>query len=160
MLRLDSRYPERTGLEDLLVDMRHEVESFRPARLVVDSLSVLDRVSSGASFREFVVGMTSLIKEHEVVALCTNTTGIGAGGLSPEFTHVSTLTDTIILLRYVELASSVRRCLTVLKMRGSAHDKTIREYTIGDDGMRLGGPLPHVSGILAGSPVADEAPVE
>jgi circadian clock protein KaiC len=62
------------------------------------------------------------------------------------------------MLRYVELQASVRRCLTILKMRGSAHDKTIREYTIGDQGMQMGGPLPHVSGILSGSPVADEAP--
>jgi circadian clock protein KaiC len=160
MLRIESRYPERTGLEDLLVEMRHQVEEFKPDRLVIDSLSVLDRASSGASFREFVVGMTSLIKEFELAALCTNTTGVGGGTQNPGLTQVSTITDTIILLRYVELASSVRRCLTVLKMRGSAHDKTIREYTIGDDGMRLGGPLPHVSGILAGSPVADEAPVE
>jgi circadian clock protein KaiC len=158
MLRIDSRYPERTSLEDLLVEMRHQIEEFKPERLAIDSLSVLDRASSGASFREFLVGLTSLIKEFELVAMCTNTTRVGGGGESPGLTHISTITDAIILLRYVELASSVRRCLTILKMRGSAHDKTIREYTIGDDGMQLGGPMPHVSGILAGSPVADEGP--
>jgi circadian clock protein KaiC len=156
-LRIESRYPERTGLEDLLVEMRHQVEEFKPVRLAIDSLSVLDRAASGASFREFVVGMTSLIKEFELVAMCTNTTGIGGGTHGPGLTQVSTVTDAIILLRYVELASSVRRCLTILKMRGSAHDKTIREYTIGDNGMQLGGPLPHVSGILRDSPAADEA---
>jgi circadian clock protein KaiC len=158
MLRIDSRYPERMGLEDLLVEMRHQVEEFQPVRLALDSLSVLDRVSSGASFREFVVGMTSLIKEFELAAMCTNTTGVGGATRSGGLTQVSTITDTIILLRYVERASQVRRCLTILKMRGSAHDKTIREYTIGDGGMQLGGPLPHPSGILEDSPVADEAP--
>jgi circadian clock protein KaiC len=157
MLRIDSRYPERMGLEDLLVEMRHQVEEFQPVRLALDSLSVLDRVSSGASFREFVVGMTSLIKEFELAAMCTNTTGVGGGTQRPGLTQVSTITDTIILLRYVELASQVRRCLTILKMRGSAHDKTIREYTIGDNGMQLAGPLSHASGILEDSPVADEA---
>jgi circadian clock protein KaiC len=158
MLRIDSRYPERTGLEDLLVEMRHEVEEFRPVRLVIDSLSVLDRVSSGASFREFVVGMTSLIKEFELAAVCTNTTGVGGGTQAPGLTQVSTITDAIILLRYVELASSVRRCLTILKMRGSSHDKTIREYTIDDRGIQLGGPMPHVTGILAGPPAAGDGP--
>jgi circadian clock protein KaiC len=153
MLRLDSRYPERTGLEDLLVEMRHQIETFRPSRLALDSLSVLDRVSSGASFREFVVGMTSLIKEYELVALCTNTTGIGAGAQSPGLTHVSTLTDAIVLLRYVEIDATVHRCLTVLKMRGSAHDKAIRRYTIGDAGMEVGGPLTGVAGVLAGTPI-------
>jgi circadian clock protein KaiC len=158
MLAIDSRYPERIALEDLLVEMRHQIEDLRPVRLVVDSLSVLDRVSSGASFREFVVGMTSLIKEFELVALFTNTTGVGGGTQTPGLTQVSTITDTIILLRYVERESSVHRCLTILKMRGSSHDKTIREYTIGDQGMELGGPLGAASGILGGGPFGDNLP--
>jgi circadian clock protein KaiC len=151
-VRIRSYYPERMGLEDLLVEIRHEIETFRPARLAVDSLSVLDRVTSGASFREFVVGFTSLIKEHELVAMCTNTTGIQATADSPAMTHISTITDAIVLLRYVELEASVRRCLTVLKMRGSRHDKAIREYRITDSGMELLGPLAGVAGILTGVP--------
>jgi circadian clock protein KaiC len=157
MLRIDSRYPERMGLEDLLVEMRHQIEDFRPSRVAVDSLSVLDRVSSGASFREFVVGMTSLIKEYELVAMCTNTTGIGGGKQGSGLTQVSTITDAIILLRYVEVASAVRRCLTILKMRGSAHDKTITEYEIDENGMQVLGPLTRGSGILSGASIADEA---
>jgi circadian clock protein KaiC len=156
MLAIDSRYPERMGLEDLLVEMRHQIEEFRPVRLALDSLSVLDRVTSGTSFREFVVGLTSLIKEYELVAMCTNTTGVGGGTHGPGLTQVSTITDTIILLRYVERESSVHRCLTILKMRGSAHDKTIREYAIGDHGMELGGPLDGASGILVNAPAADD----
>jgi circadian clock protein KaiC len=151
-VRVRSHYPERMGLEDLLIEIRHQIETFQPVRLAVDSLSVLDRVSSGASFREFVVGLTSLIKEFEHVAMCTNTTGIQPGAESPAMTHISTITDAIVLLRYVELDASVKRCLTVLKMRGSSHDKAIREYTITDEGMQLGDPLAGVAGILTGIP--------
>jgi circadian clock protein KaiC len=151
-LRINSHYPERMGLEDLLIEIRHQIETFEPVRIAVDSLSVLDRVSSGASFREFVVGLTSLIKEFELVAMCTNTTGIQPVAESPAMTHISTITDAIVLLRYVEVEASVRRCLTVLKMRGSRHDKAIREYTITDQGMRLGGPMAGVAGILTGVP--------
>jgi circadian clock protein KaiC len=151
-LRIITHYPERMGLEDLLIEMRHQIEGFEPVRIAVDSLSVLDRVSSGASFREFVVGLTSLIKEFELVAMCTNTTGILPGAETAAMTHISTITDAIILLRYVELEASVRRCLTVLKMRGSRHDKAIREYTITDEGMKLGSPLAGVAGILTGVP--------
>ncbi|HET8979626.1 MAG TPA: circadian clock protein KaiC [Solirubrobacteraceae bacterium] len=158
MLRIDSRYPERLGLEDLLVEMRHQIEEFRPKRLAIDSLSVLDRVSSGALFREFVVGMTSLIKEFELVAMCTSTADLGGGTQSTELTPVSTITDTIIVLRYLERASEVHRCLTILKMRGSAHDKTIREYTIGDTGMELGGPVSGATGILTGSSAVQDDP--
>jgi len=153
LLRIDSRYPERMGLEDLLIDISHQIEQFQPRRLALDTLSVLDRVSGGSSFREFMISLTSLIKEHELVAMCTNTTGILPGAENPGMTQISTITDTIILLRYVEIQASVHRCLTVLKMRGSRHDKAIREYTISDDGMVLGDPLTGVAGVFSGMPV-------
>ncbi len=47
----------------------------------------------------------------------------------------------------------MKRGLTVLKMRGSAHDKAIREFTIDATGMHLGEPFRSVSGILSGNPV-------
>ena len=67
--------------------------------------------------------------------------------------HVSTLTDTIILLRYVELQGAVRRGLAVLKMRGSAHDHEIREFTIGQDGLEVLEPFRNLGGILRGDVV-------
>jgi len=41
----------------------------------------------------------------------------------------------------------------VLKMRGSIHDKRIREFTIDGNGMHLGRPFRNVTGILSGTPV-------
>ena len=75
------------------------------------------------------------------------------GGDSITETHISTLTDSIILLRYVEMFSEMKRGLPVLKMRGSAHDKAIRAFTIDKGGMRMGRPFRNVTGILAGAPV-------
>jgi len=43
---------------------------------------------------------------------------------------VSFVTDNMILMRYVELEGHVARALSVLKMRGSDHDKSVREYHI------------------------------
>ena len=67
--------------------------------------------------------------------------------------HISTLTDTIVLLRYVEMFGEMKRGITVLKMRGSPHDTQIREFNIEGDGMHVGRPFMHVTGILAGTPV-------
>jgi circadian clock protein KaiC len=47
----------------------------------------------------------------------------------------------------------MKRGITVLKMRGSLHDKAIREFNIDQKGMHLGRPFRNVTGILAGSPV-------
>jgi circadian clock protein KaiC len=75
------------------------------------------------------------------------------GGASITETHISTITDSIILLRYVEMYGEMKRGLTVLKMRGSMHNKEIREFTIDHQGMHIGNAFRNVTGILAGAPV-------
>jgi circadian clock protein KaiC len=151
-LKFVCEYPETAGLEDHLIKIRSEIESFKPNRLVVDSLSALERVSSIKGFREFVIGLTSFIKHGEVAGLFTATTPSLMGGTSITETHISTITDSIILLRYVEMYGEMRRGLTVLKMRGSRHDKDIREYTIDGTGMHIGKPFRDITGIISGNP--------
>jgi circadian clock protein KaiC len=74
------------------------------------------------------------------------------GGTSITETHISTITDSIILLRYVEMFGEMRRGITVLKMRGSMHDKSIREFNIDSTGMHIGNAFRNVTGILSGIP--------
>jgi circadian clock protein KaiC len=152
-LRVACEYPETAGLEDHLIKIKKEIDEFKPNRLAVDSLSALERISSIKGFREFVIGLTSYIKHKEVAGLFTSTTPTLMGGTSITETHISTITDSIILLRYVEMYGEMRRGLTVLKMRGSKHDKDIREFIIDNKGMHIGKPFRDVTGILAGSPV-------
>jgi circadian clock protein KaiC len=153
MLRVVCDYPEVAGLEDWLIRIKAIVEEFRPKRVAVDSLSALERGGSIKAFREFVIGISSFIKHQEITGLFTSTTPTLMGGTSITESHISTLTDSIILLRYVETFGEMRRGMTVLKMRGSVHDTDIREFTIDQDGMHLGRPFRHVTGILAGTPV-------
>ena len=153
LLRVVCDYPEVVGLEDWLVTIQRIVDEFKPARVALDSLSALERVGSAKAFREFVIGVTSFLKQQEVTGLFTSTTSTLLGGASITETHISTLTDSIILLRYVEMFGEMKRGITVLKMRGSIHDKQIREFTIDQEGMHLGRPFHHVTGILAGTPV-------
>jgi circadian clock protein KaiC len=130
--------------------MKTAIETFRPQRVAIDSLSALERVSTMKGFREFVIGLTSFIKHQEVLGLFTSTTPTLLGGTSITEAHISTITDSIILMRYVELFGEMRRGLTVLKMRGSAHDKEIREFTIDGHGLHIGKPFRTISGILSG----------
>ncbi len=149
-LRIVCNYPEATTLEDNLILMKRVIEEFKPNRLAVDSLSALERVAPLKSFREFVIGLTSFIKHKEIPALFTATTEHLMGGSSITEAHISTITDSIILLRYVELFGEMRRGMTVLKMRGSKHDKVIREFKIDGQGLHIGHPFRNISGILSG----------
>ena len=62
------------------------------------------------------------------------------------------LADTVILLRYFEAAGEVRRAVSVVKKRAGKHETTIREFTIGAGGIKVGEPLSAFTGVLAGVP--------
>lgn len=152
-LRIICRYPESMGLEDHLIHLKRDIKEFAPHRIALDSMSALERVATEKAFREFVIGVTSHIKEKQITGMFTNTTSMLLGGESITETHISTITDSIILLRYVELLGKMRRGITVLKMRGSMHEKNIREYVVDNNGMTIKEPFQGVNGILAGHPV-------
>ena len=153
MLKVVVQYPHALPMEDHLVRMRETIEEFKPHRVAVDSLSALERVFTLRSFREFVISLTSTLKTKATAGLFTSTTPSLLGGGSITEKHISTLTDSIILLRYVETFGEMKRTITVLKMRGSIHDHTIREYEIDGEGMHIGNPLRNVNGILSGRPM-------
>jgi circadian clock protein KaiC len=153
LLRVVCDYPDMQGLEDWLLTIQRIVLEFRPTRVAVDSLSALERSGTSKAFREFVIGLTSFLKHEEITGLFTSTTASLMGGDSITDAHISTLTDSIILLRYVEMFGEMKRGLTVLKMRGSRHDKRIREFSIDGTGMHLGSPFRNVTGILSGTPL-------
>jgi circadian clock protein KaiC len=152
LLQIIATYPESCGLEDHLISIKRVIDEFNPNRVAVDSLSALERVANVKGFREFVIGLTSFIKDREVAGLFTVTTDTLLGGESVTDGHISTITDSIILLRYVEMLGEMKRGLTVLKMRGSPHDKDIREFSIDGGGMHIGRAFRSISGILAGHP--------
>ena len=65
---------------------------------------------------------------------------------------VTYLADTVLLLRYFEASGHVRRAMSVIKKRSGAHEKTIREFEIGDAGLTVGPPLSEFQGVLRGVP--------
>jgi circadian clock protein KaiC len=153
LLRIVTRYPHSMTLEDHLVHIKDQIDDFQPHRLAVDSLSALERTASSRSFRQFIINLIATIKHKEITGLFTANTPTLTGGTSITEEHISTLTDAIVLLRYVESFGEVRRGMLVLKMRGSEHDPRIRRYVIDADGMSIGKPLENVHGLLFGSPM-------
>ena len=145
--------PEANGVEEHFLRMKAEIESFRPSRIVVDSLSAIERTSTVKGFGDFVVGLASLIKRTEISGFLTMATADLLGSASFPEASISKIADAIILLRYVEMFGEIRRGITVLKMRGSAHDKDIRQITIDAEGMHIGQPFRNVIGILSGNVV-------
>lgn len=149
-LRVYAAFPESAGLEDHLIRMKGLIDTFQPRRITVDSLSALERGSTTKAFREFVIGLSAYIKQQEIAGMFTVTTSDLSGGTTITDGHISTITDAVLLLRYVETDTEIRRAMTVLKMRGSGHNKQVREFVIDSRGMTIGEPFPRMRGFLSG----------
>jgi circadian clock protein KaiC len=65
---------------------------------------------------------------------------------------VTYLADTVVLLRYFEAFGRVHRAISMLKKRGGAHENTIRQFTIGQNGISVGPVLEKFQGVLRGVP--------
>ena len=141
LLRIHAVAPESAALEDHLLGMKNAMNEFEPERVAIDSLTALQRITTAKSFREYLLGLSFHIKTRALIGLVTATADGLTGELTSGALHVSTVSDTVILLQYVGAGDRISRGLTVLKMRGSDHAKEIREFHIDDAGMHLGKPL-------------------
>jgi circadian clock protein KaiC len=133
-LRFLCRYPESTSLEDLLVSLRIGLEEFSPALIVMDSISSIEHASSEKGFRQFIIGVASLLREHGRSALITQTVmpGESASHTAP---YLSTVADAILSMDYSPLGYELDRTMRVIKMRGSDHDTHPYRLTIAAGGL-------------------------
>jgi circadian clock protein KaiC len=152
LLKIICTYPESTGLEDHLQIIKSEIAEFKPSRIAIDSLSALARGVSNNAFRQFVIGVTGYAKQEEITGFFTNTTDQFMGSHSITDSHISTITDTILMLQYVEIRGEMSRAINVFKMRGSWHDKGIREYNITADGPDIKDSFRNYERIVSGAP--------
>jgi len=148
-IKLISIYPEDLPPEAYLKVIQDMIVTEKPKRFVLDSLSGLERVYAPEKFREFVVGLNAYLKNAGITTYLTNTTKSLLEIKSITETALSTLTDNIIILKYLELGGEMRRVINLLKARGSDHDKGIREFVIGKKGTVVGESFKGVKGLLA-----------
>ena len=99
-----------------------------------------------------MIGVTGYAKQEEITGFFTNTTDQFMGAHSITESHISTITDTILMLQYVEIRGEMSRAINVFKMRGSWHDKGIREYMINQDGPIIQDSFRNYERIISGSP--------
>ena len=65
---------------------------------------------------------------------------------------VTYLADAVLLFRFFEAAGTVRKAISVVKKRTGSHETTIREFTIGAEGIKVGAPLSQFHGVMTGVP--------
>jgi circadian clock protein KaiC len=149
-LRIVAQRPFLYGLEMHLASMRKEVDRFQPAVVVVDPISNL--ISAGRP-REVTAMLTLLIdylKTEGITGFFTVLTENG-GRLETSDVGISSLIDTWMLARDIEISGERNRGLYVLKSRGMNHSNQIREFVLSSKGIKLIDVYLGPSGMLTGS---------
>ena len=102
--------------KDFLDILEGEIDTFKPARIVIENLSILENVLKDDYWR-FLLKLSHLIKANAVVALVAEDAPPGA----PYPAHITQVADGIILLQNEEINFARRRSIEILKMCGTSH---------------------------------------
>ncbi|MBI2183608.1 MAG: AAA family ATPase [Thaumarchaeota archaeon] len=141
---------ESDGGESLLDEYIREIH---PRRIVIDSLSHLAMYVDEKELRKETYRLVMHLKTRGLSSLLLwESPQIVGQSFSVTEEGLSFLVDCIILLKLVEIESSMKKALTVLKMRGSEHDKRLREFEITQQGIKVASPFSDYDGIITGSP--------
>jgi circadian clock protein KaiC len=133
------RPPVDFYVDEWVYELLDTAERHSVRRIVIDSLGDLLWASPDpVRFREYVYSLLNRCSRIGISVLMTFEVPhlFGADRLS-EF-GVSHLSDNVVMLQFVLDGSTVKRALTVLKTRASAHQPQVREFLISQDGIVLG----------------------
>jgi circadian clock protein KaiC len=141
--------PEPFSVEQQLDEVFGYLRKYRPARLVIDTIVALERVLEEDRYLRYLKSLTLYLKDQGITSLFT---ALAASIVPIIGTGISANVDNIIGLRQVEIESSLRRSVVILKTRGSTHDNRIREFEITPKGVELKEKFLGMEQILGGTP--------
>jgi circadian clock protein KaiC len=126
------------------------VRDLKPAAVVIDPISNFASAGEERDVHAMLVRLVDFLKMHGITTFFTNLTG---GNMARESTDmgISSIMDTWILVRDIELGGERNRGIYVLKSRGTAHSNQIREFLITSRGLDLLDVYTGAEGVLTGS---------
>jgi circadian clock protein KaiC len=137
------------GLETHLVTMQRDIDDFKPSVVIVDPISNLISIGEPDDVRSMLTRLIDHLKSKQITAVFTNLTHIQ--GLESTESEVSSVMDTWILLRDIEIQGERNRGIYVLKSRGMPHSNQIREFLLTSKGIDIVNVYTGSAGVLTGS---------
>ena len=149
-LRIHASRPTLHGLEMHLVQIHKMVAEFEPHAVIVDPISNFTASGSTLETESMLLRLVDFLKSRQITAFFTHLTH---GGDATEATDVgiSSIIDTWLLVRDIELGGERNRGMYVLKSRGMKHSNQIREFIITAEGIKLEDVYVGPEGVLTGS---------
>jgi circadian clock protein KaiC len=148
-LHLLSWTPENQSPDAFISELAAQIETIRPELLVIDGLSTFQHLYSQDMY-SIVKRVVNLTETHGITSIFTFLTDQQAGAAVTSH-GIFSIFHNIILLRYVEAESQLKRSMLILKMRASNHDQTILQVAIQNKiGLKITGDMRGYEGILTG----------
>lgn len=151
LLQFHASRPTFTGLEMHLAKMHKLIQAFEPKLVIVDPISNFISVGSLNEAGQMLVRLVDFLKANNITALFTNLTSASNPALEATELGVSSIIDTWLLLRDLELNGERNRGVYVLKSRGMAHSNQVREFVLSSEGITLRDVYVGPEGVLTGS---------
>jgi circadian clock protein KaiC len=157
LLRFHASRPTLYGFEMHLATMHKEIKGFRPSVVVLDPISNFVAAGELSEAAQFLLRLVDYLKAEGITTLMTNLTS-GSSALEQTEIGISSLIDTWLLLRDIELQGERNRGLYVLKSRGMRHSNQVREFVLTERGIDVLDVYVGPEGVLTGtSRVVQEA---
>jgi len=153
--------PLRYSADEFAERLRDEVENRGASMVMIDSLSGFRLSVAGDDMVQRILSLCRYLTNMGVTVLVINEVANIAGEtvqVSEE--GISFLADSVLMLRYLELNGQLHKAIGVLKKRTGNFEKTLREFEITKEGIRVGEPLTQLRGILRGFPELVERSVD
>ena len=147
----------RPGLsvDEIIVLLINAIRKTKATRVLIDSLSGFELALAPTfreNFRESMLRLVTTLADAQVTVVMTCELEDRYSDLRFSPYGTAFLTDAIIVQRYIEVESRLRRLMAVVKVRASEHSDELREYTIDRNGVQIGDMLEDQEGLLGGRP--------
>ncbi len=133
--------------------IRHSVEKNNTRVVVIDSLNGYLHAMPQEQFLILQLHeLLAYLGNHGVATLLVLAQQGLMGAMMSTPIDLTYLADTVIITRYFEAEGAVKKAVSVIKKRGGFHEATIREFSVGKEGVQVGPPLDRFRGVLTGVP--------
>ena len=143
------------SVDEIAMLLINEIRRLQATRVVIDSLSGFELALAPTfrdDYRESLSRMVSALASTGATILMTSELEDRYDDLRFSPYGTAFLTDAIVVQRYIEVESRLKRVLAVVKMRASDHSNELRLFRIDDEGIQIGEKLDGYEGLLGGRP--------
>jgi circadian clock protein KaiC len=127
------------------------IEEYGIKRVAIDSMTHFESLTMDQTeLREIETTFVNALKREKVTSILLRENDALLGQLTHTTSKIPFIVDGYILLRYVEIDSSIVKALCVLKLRGSDHQKDIRRFNITGKGIEVEAKFAGREGIMSG----------